>query len=102
MKFLLLTGCGESLPVALRLMDEGNDVIFALSEEADKTYRKIGDGMVDKGEFKDYIKWADCIIFDSNIFQLPQEAEMCRSKGIPTIGSSNLSGFLENDRAYAA
>jgi phosphoribosylamine---glycine ligase len=101
MKFLLRTGCGESLPIALRLMDEGNEVVFAISEDADKTYAKIGEGMVIKGEFKKALEWADCVIFDSNIFQLPKEAEMCRSKGIPTLGSSELSGRLENDRAFA-
>lgn len=101
MKFLLRTGCGESLPVALRLMDEGNQVVFAMSEEADKTYAKIGEGLVVKGEFGKTLDWADCVIFDSNIFQLSKEAELCRSKGIPTIGASELSGRLENDRAFA-
>jgi phosphoribosylamine---glycine ligase len=101
MKFLLRTGCGESLPIALRLMDEGNEVVFALSEEADRTYAKIGEGLVVKGDFKKALEWADCVVFDSNIFELPREAEMCREKGIPTLGSSKLSGFLENDRAYA-
>ncbi len=101
MKFLLRTGCGESLPIALRLMDEGNEVVFALSEEADRTYAKIGENLVLKDEFKKRIDWADCVIFDSNIFQLPREAELCRSKGIPTIGASELSGQLENDRAFA-
>jgi phosphoribosylamine---glycine ligase len=82
-------------------MDEGNEVVFAISEEADKTYGKIGEGIVYKGEFKKHLDWADCVIFDSNIFKLPQEAEMCRNRGIPTIGSSELSGALENDRAFA-
>jgi len=82
-------------------MDEGNEVVFAMSEDADTTYHKLGEGLVVKGEFKKYLEWADCVVFDSNIFQLPKEAELCRKRNMNVIGSSELSGSLENDRAFA-
>jgi phosphoribosylamine---glycine ligase len=100
MKFLIRSGCGESLPVALRLKQEGNEVRFAISEEADKEYHLIGDGMIDKSTLPRSMDWADVIVFDSNIFKLPQEAETLREVTL-VLGSSELSGKLENDRALA-
>jgi phosphoribosylamine-glycine ligase len=82
-------------------MDEGNEVRFAMSEEADETYRKIGEGLATKSTLEASAKWAQVIIFDSNIFELPAEAEKLRGLGKPVIGSSALSGELENDRAFA-
>jgi phosphoribosylamine-glycine ligase len=100
MKFLLRTGCGESLSVGLRLMQEGNQVRFCMSDEADKSYREIGKGLIDYADFKTSVQWSDVVVFDSNIFALPEEAERAR-RVRPTIGSSALSGKLENDRAFA-
>lgn len=100
MKFLLRTGCGESLAVGLRLMAEGNNVRFCMSDEADKGYRDIGKGLIEYDDFNKSVQWADIIVFDSNIFSLPEEAERAR-RTRPVLGSSALSGKLENDRAFA-
>ena len=74
---------------------------LGLSDEGLKHYRNIGEGMIIKGDFKKSIDWADVIIFDSNIYQLPEEAEYCRKRNKAVLGSSQLSGRLENDRAFA-
>lgn len=102
MRFLVRAGCGESLPIALRLRGEGHSVKFSISEDSDKEYQLIGDGLIDKAKYDDTsINWADVVVFDSNVFNLPYEAEMLRRKGIPVIGSSHFSGMLENDRSFA-
>lgn len=102
MKFLIRTGCGECLPVALRLQGEGHKVRFAISEDAEKEYQIVGDGLVDKAKYDDAnVNWADIVVFDSNVFNLPYEAEILRKKGVPVVGSSHFSGMLENDRSFA-
>lgn len=100
MKFLIRSGCGESLAIALKLRDEGNQVRFAISEEGNKEYSNVGNGIIEKTTLARSIDWADVIIFDSNIFDLPAEAEAVR-KYKPALGSSRFSGELENDRALA-
>lgn len=102
MKFLVRSGCGESLPIALRLQDEGHKVRFAISDDAEKEYQLTGEGLVEKAKYNDAsIDWADVVIFDSNSFNLPAEAEACRKQQRLVIGSSYLSGVLENDRTLA-
>lgn len=101
MKILLRTGCGESLPVALRLQDEGHYVKFAMADEAED-YQELGEGLIEKAKYDaKTVAWANMIVFDSNIFDLPKEAEFARKGGKLVVGSSLLSGQLENDRALA-
>lgn len=101
MKFLIRSGCGESLPIGLRLQNEGHKVIFAISQDGDD-YENIGEGLIDKGEYiRRNIDWADIIVFDSNVFELPQEAETLRRQGRHVLGSSQFVGELENDRSFA-
>lgn len=102
MKILIRSGCGESLPVALRLQDDEHDVRFSISDEADEEYHHIGDGLVDKVEYSQRsVDWADVVVFDSNVFDLPYEAETQRHYGKQVIGSSHFAGQLENDRSFA-
>ena len=102
MKFLIRSGCGEALPIAMRLDEEGNFVRLAISEEADEEYQKVGEGLVEKAKFDGRnVEWADVVVFDSNVFNLPYEAENLRYKGKRIVGSSRLAGRLENDRAFA-
>lgn len=102
MKILLRSGCGESLAVALRLEDEGHIVHFCISDDADKEYHTIGDGLIDKVKYSQMeVNWADVVVFDSNVFNLPQEAERQRRTGKRVLGSSEFSGLLENDRSFA-
>jgi phosphoribosylamine-glycine ligase len=75
---------------------------MAISDEADKEYHKIGDGLIEKVEYNQKnIDWADFVVFDSNVFNLPYEAEVQRKHGKHVIGSSRFSGLLENDRSFA-
>lgn len=102
MKFLVRSGCGESLSVALRLQNDGHDVRFAISKSADEQYHMIGEGMVEKAEYNPkVVDWADVVVFDSNVFELPQEAEELRKRKVLVVGSSALTGALENDRSFA-
>lgn len=102
MNILLRSGCGESLPVALRLMAEDHLVRMAISEEADEEYHLIGDGLVNKVEYtQKNVNWADVVVFDSNVFSLPREAEAQRKFGTKVVGASEWSGRLEHDRSFA-
>jgi len=98
MKFLMRSDYGESLALALRLIDEGNEVKYSI---ADVKARDIGDGLVTKAPtFEGAVEWADVVVFDSNVQPLPDEAE--RVRGVkPVVGSSALSLRLEEDRHYA-
>ena len=98
MKFLIRSDYGESLALALRLLDEGNEVKMAISEVK---ARDIGDGLVTKAvSFEGAVQWADCVVFDSNASPLPDEAERVRPFR-PVVGSSALSLRLEEDRNFA-
>lgn len=102
MNILLRSGCGESLPIALRLMAEDHLVRMSISEDADPEYQLVGEGMVNKVEYtQKNIDWADIVVYDSNVFNLPYEAETQRKHGTHTIGVSVFSGRLENDRSFA-
>ena len=98
MKFLIRSDYGESLALALRLIDEGNQVKFSIAEVK---ARDIGDGLVEKPTtFESGVQWADLVVFDSNAAPLPDEAERVRPYR-PIVGSSALSVRLEEDRQFA-
>jgi phosphoribosylamine--glycine ligase len=90
---------GESLALAMRLLNEGHQVRMSI---ADKQAKRVGDGMVEKCELDAGASWADFILFDLNDGRLPDEAEMLRRKHKSVIGSSELAGRLENDRKIGA
>jgi len=97
-KFLIRSDYGESLPLALRLLDEGNEVKFSIAEVK---ARDIGDGLVEKpSTFESAVQWADLVVFDSNASPLPDEAERVRPYR-PVVGTSALSVRLEEDRQFA-
>lgn len=101
MKILLRSGCGEALPIALRLLDERHDVRLSICKEASE-YEDIGNGLVDKVEYdQKQVDWADVVVYDSNVFDLPYEAEIQRKAGKAILGSSHFAGQLENDRSFA-
>ncbi len=98
MKFLIRSDYGESLGLALRLVDEGNEVKLSIAEVK---ARDIGDGLVVKAPtFEGSVQWADVVIFDSNAGTLPDEAERVRPFR-PIFGSSELGHRLEEDRNFA-
>ena len=100
MKFLFRSGWGESLSLARRVEAEGNLVRFSVVEPTAQT---VGQGLIPKTkDFIGSVGWADVVVFDSNNFEMPEEAERLRAKGKSVFGSSQLSGRLEEDRLFAA
>lgn len=100
MKFLFRSGWGESLALARRVEAEGNLVRFSIIES---TVQTVGQGLIPKTkDFLGSVSWADVIVFDSNTFDMPSEAEKLRLAGKNVVGASELSGRLEKDRQLAA
>lgn len=98
MKFLFRSGWGESLSIARRVEDEGNEVLLCIEG---KEAKQVGDGLIPKTkDFAAAAKWADVIVFDGNSFDLPKEAEKLR-KVKPVVGSSEFGDKLEHDRLFA-
>lgn len=98
MKFLFRSGWGESLAIALRVLEEGNEVKLSITEKSPRT---VGDGLVEKErDFPRGVAWADVIVYDGNLFDLPKEAELVR-KSKPVVGSSEFGNKLEHDRPFA-
>lgn len=100
MKFLFRSGWGESLPLARQVEKEGNLVRFSIVES---DAQKVGIGLIEKT--KDYlgsVGWADVIVFDSNAFDMPKEAQRAIDAGKNVVGSCELAGKLEKDRLFAA
>lgn len=97
-RFLFRSHWGECLPIALRVQAEGHEVqIFIGGQEA----KTVGDGLIRKAvSFDRAVQWAEVIVYESNIHELPDEAERVRAVR-PVIGSSKLAGRLENDRMFA-
>lgn len=98
MKFLFRSCCGESLAIALRCVEEGNEVRLCIF---DKDYKTVGDGMIDKTkDFPGSVGWADVVVYDGTSFDMPKEAEKVR-KVKPTIGGSEFAEKIEHDRPLA-
>jgi len=100
MKFLIRSGWGESLAIARRIEAEGNLVRFSIFEPSAQT---VGQGLITKT--KDFIasaQWADVVIFDSNDFDLPNEAEKLRKAGKAVVGSSDFGAKLEEERQLSS
>jgi phosphoribosylamine-glycine ligase len=100
MKFLFRSGWGESLALARRVEAEGNLVRFSVSEPTAQT---VGQGLIPKTkDFLGSVGWADVVVFDSNDFELPNEAQRLRDHGKAVFGSGDFSAKLEEERILAA
>jgi len=100
MKFLFRSGWGESLAIARRVEAEGNVVRFCIYEPTAQT---VGQGLIPKTkDFAGSVGWADVVVFDSNDFELPNEAERLRKSGKAVFGSGDFSAKLEEERILAA
>lgn len=100
MKFLFRSGWGESLSLARRVEAEGNMVRFSVFEPTAQT---VGQGLITKTrDFVASCGWADVVVFDSNDFDLPNEAEKLRRSGKAVFGSSDWGAKLEEERIMAA
>src|SRR4051812_5055455 len=105
MKFVIATLHYAGLGFALRLLDEGNDVVLAPVGTTDRRssarYELIGNGLIDKrsleqmirdrGNFKDAI-W----VWDENHSVV--ENELLRREGFRVFGGGKYPDTMEHDR----
>ena len=100
MKFLFRSGWGESLSLARRVEKEGNLVRFSIVEPMAQS---VGLGLIERTkDLPGSISWADVVVFDSNSFDMPKEAQRAIVAGKNVVGSSEFAGHLEKDRLFAA
>jgi phosphoribosylamine-glycine ligase len=101
MRFNFISTTGDSLGLALRVLEEQNPVRMWIDEDEALA---IGDGMVPKvedlGELVRGIDGRDDIfVFDTTGNGVI--ADGLRNQGFPVVGGSILADRLEKDRAYA-
>lgn len=95
-KFLFVSWDAVSGNLAWHIQKEGHNVKVYYDKEHD---RDVHEGLLDKiQDWKNFIDWADIIIFDDLYFG--EEAEALRKKGKLVVGGSKYTDKLENDREY--
>jgi phosphoribosylamine-glycine ligase len=107
-RFIIVTKDHSGLGFAKKLLEEGEQVTVATQceekdPEAQKQYKKVGQGWVDVISLADAIRtlkspntyW----IFTENNF--PEEADTLRNKGQKVFGTSVLTDKMEHDRKFA-
>ena len=97
MRFLFISPTGDSLGIALRVQEEGNEVSFWCN---DGLAKKVGNGLV-SNYLEDGFKpgKGDTIVFDMT--GLGKLADQYRWDGYHVLGGSSLADKLEDDRDYA-
>ncbi len=94
-KFLFVSWEALSGDLAWKIQNEGHKVkcwIKNVTDEYDGFVEKVG------GDWKDYVKWADVVIFDDIGFG--KEADELRKEGKAVIGGSEYADRLEDDREF--
>jgi len=97
MRFLFISQAGDSIGIALRVKEEGNEVRMWC---VDAKCRTVGDGLVDKftgGDFQP--SKDDIIVFDETDYG--DLADMFRRDGYKIVGGSVLADKLEADREFS-
>lgn len=95
-KFLFVSWECLSGDLAWQIKNEGHEVKINVEAEYDKD---VYDGFLDKvNNWKDYIDWADVIVFDDVGFG--EEADELRKKGKLVVGGSAYTDRLERDREF--
>jgi phosphoribosylamine--glycine ligase len=95
-KFLFVSWESLSGDLAWQIKKEGHEVKIFVKNEKDKD---VYDGFLEKiNNWKDYIDWADVIIFDDVGFG--KEATELREKGKLVIGGSVYTDDLEENREF--
>jgi len=96
MNFLFVSLEGLIGDLAWKINEEGHDVKYYIKERFEKN---VCDGFVPKvTTWRDYIDWADVIIFDDvGNDNLPQSL---RKKGKLVVGGTSYTDRLELDREY--
>jgi phosphoribosylamine---glycine ligase len=97
MKFLLLSGAGDGLGLALRLKDEGNEVAVWIKNNL---ARDDFDGLLKKlTNWNSFLDKETIVVFDST--SGGKTADRLRSKGNLVFGGSSFADLLEHDRGTA-
>ncbi len=97
-KFLIVSYYGDSIGLAAKITALGNEVKFCIDDAEEKT-SEIGQGFVEHiKDWKEFIDWADVIIFDNVGYG--KVAEELRLKGKKVIGGSVYTDKLEEDRDF--
>lgn len=95
-KILFVSWESLSGDLAWQIKKEGHEVKIYVQSETDKD---VYDGILDKVEnWKDYINWADIIVFDDIGFG--NTADSLRASGKLIIGGSRYTDKLEEDREF--
>ena len=95
-KFLFVSWESLSGDIALRIQKEGHEVKIYVKAECDKD---VYDGFLEKvSDYKQFIDWADVIVFDDVGFGI--EADALRKKGKLVVGGSSYTDKLEEDREF--
>ena len=96
-KFLLISGGGDGLGLALRLKQEGNDVAVWIREGRAKSNY---DGLIKKvKKWEEFLDASTVVIFDSS--GGGRTAERLRARGHFVFAGSQFADQLELDRAVA-
>ena len=105
MRFVIATLHFSGLGFALRLQDEGHEVVVAFAGTADRRleerYRRVGEGLVPRMPLADVVAkrgdWRDAIwIWDEN-HSVP-ENEALRKEGFKVFGGGSYANRMEHDR----
>lgn len=95
-KFLFVSWESLSGDLALQIKNEGNEVKAYIKSETDKD---VYDGFLEKvDDWKQFIDWADVIVFDDVGFG--KDADELRKKGKLIVGGSQYTDKLEEDREF--
>ncbi len=95
-KFLFVSWESLSGDVAWQLKKEGHEVKCYIKAEEDQD---VYDGFIEKvDDWKKWVEWSDCIIFDDIWFG--KEAEELRKSGKLVFGGSVYTDKLEDDREF--
>jgi phosphoribosylamine--glycine ligase len=100
-KFLFISIEGDSIDLAWKVKQEGNDVKMYIENEEDQD---VGDGFIEKiDEWKAFVDWADVVVFD-HVFSgengFGKEADDLRAQGKLVVGESVYTDRLEIDREF--
>jgi hypothetical protein len=105
MKFVVASGFYAGLGFALRLQDEGHEVILAYGEPDDRrrseNYHLVGNGLVEKRALRDVVaqrqQFRDWMfIWDEN--HSVDANELLRAEGFRVFGGGRYSDSMEHDR----
>jgi phosphoribosylamine--glycine ligase len=113
-RFLFISKLGDGIPLAQRIVSDGNSVLFYIN---DKPYMDAGEGLIDKPPIREpmisdegvveetILKQLlafkpDCIVFDLVGKGYGVLADKLRKEGYPCIGGSAWQDQIELDRMY--